>query len=141
MMNPNLQRIKELFEHLSERIAENNKAGYRDSALHAEDAILPILNTVFNLNLVNANRLSSNTPVIDLEDFTNCIYVQVTTCQKESMSQKIEDTYKNADKHGINVENLYFSRTVVTLKRKRPTIAGMLIQYYGNYPYYPAKQQ
>ncbi|WP_046756489.1 SMEK domain-containing protein [Kordia jejudonensis] len=104
-------RIDEIVKYSSRFVGEveaYNKLGKYDINLHAEHFLLPVLNTLFDLELENLNSSKKNNfPAIDLADFKNRVAFQITSTPS---SQKITDTLIKFTKYKLNehFDILYF---------------------------------
>lgn len=82
-----------------EEVKSYNDSTLYDINIHAENALIPILNAVFDLKLKNANAFSKkNFPAVDLVDFDNRISFQVTATPSLS---KIKDTLVKFNNHSL----------------------------------------
>ena len=90
---------------------------YHDLNLHAENAYIPILNSIFDLNLVNANLLKVNHPAVDLIDHSNGIAFQITSTATQD---RIIDTLKKFI--GKNLYEQYPTLYIYILTEKRTII-------------------
>lgn len=111
-----LNRINVLLARFVSFIELQNKNGWYDANLHAENIIVPLLNRLYGLNLKNANLLEMNFPSVDLIDSTNRTTIQVTST---SGSTKIKNTLKKFIEHKLyeKYDNLYVY--ILTKKQKR----------------------
>jgi hypothetical protein len=71
------------------------KQNLYDINIHSENVLIPLLNSIFGLEFVNANSFKKNYPGIDLIDKANRVAVQVTSTAtiakvKHTLSQIIE---------------------------------------------------
>ncbi|WP_162944824.1 SMEK domain-containing protein [Flavisolibacter nicotianae] len=74
-----IDKIAKYLARFVEEVKAYNSANLYDINIHAENALIPIFNLVFDLNLVNANALAKkNYPAVDLIDDANRIAFQVT---------------------------------------------------------------
>lgn len=98
-----------------QEVKSYNAIGSYDINMHAENALIPILNAVFDINLVNANIERQNHPAIDLYDQSNSIAFQITST---ASMDKVTDTIEKFIKHGIykTAEVLYIY--ILTEKEK-----------------------
>lgn len=84
-----LNKIKGYISILKYYIELSNDVGEFDINRKSEDFFSGLLNLLFNLKLVNMNKLKMNYPAIDLGDKENRICYQVTS---DSTSVKIRET-------------------------------------------------
>jgi len=73
-----IEKIAELFARFRTEVESLNSLNLYDINVHAENVIIPILNLVYGVNLVNINNRVRNSAAIDLVDTENRIAVQVT---------------------------------------------------------------
>lgn len=74
-----IDKISKYLARFVEEVKAYNTANLYDINIHAENALIPILNVVFDLNLTNANFLAKkNYPAVDLIDDANRIAFQIT---------------------------------------------------------------
>lgn len=81
-----IEKIAELFARFRTEVESLN---LYDINVHAENVIIPILNLVYGVNLVNINNRVRNSAAIDLVDTENRIAVQVTST---STGDKVKHT-------------------------------------------------
>lgn len=74
-----IEKIAELFARFRTEVESLNSLNLYDINVHAENVIIPILNLVYGVNLVNINNKVRNSAAIDLVDTENRIAVQVTS--------------------------------------------------------------
>ena len=84
-----LDSISQNLTYLVTYISTNNGAGLFDINRLSEDFFISILNTMYDLNLVNLNTEKPNYPAIDLGDRDRRVSVQVTS---ESNTTKLKTT-------------------------------------------------
>lgn len=74
-----------------------NKLGKYDINLHAEHFLIPVLNSIFDLNLENLNLTKRNNfPAVDLADFQNRIAFQITsTSDTKKIKESLEKFTRN----------------------------------------------
>lgn len=95
-------------------IKSQSHKGKNDFATECENIFCPILNEIYNFNLVNVNRGKANVPVIDLVDDINKVCVQVTSTSnvtdkiiyttekyrmKDSVDSNLKERYENLKKY------------------------------------------
>lgn len=74
-----IDKIAKYLARFVEEVKAYNAANLYDVNIHAENALIPILNLVFGVELTNANALAKkNYPAVDLIDEGNRIAFQVT---------------------------------------------------------------
>ncbi|WP_417237284.1 SMEK domain-containing protein [Bizionia paragorgiae] len=79
-----------------EEVKGYNSINKYDINIHAENALIPILNVVFNLNLKNLNSTrNSNYPAIDLADLENRVAIQVTSTNTNFKINETLRKFKN----------------------------------------------
>lgn len=74
-----------------QEVKSYNSIGNYDVNIHAENTLIPILNAIFEINLVNVNQQKKNHPSIDLADDVNGVAFQITST---STFEKVSDTLK-----------------------------------------------
>ena len=84
-----IEKIAELFARFRTEVESLNSLNLYDINVHAENVIIPILNLVYGVNLVNINNRVRNSAAIDLVDTENRIAVQVTST---STGDKVKHT-------------------------------------------------
>ena len=93
-----LNSISTSLARFTSEVEIHNASGEYDINIHSEDIVIPILNIVYDLNLVNANRISKNFPAIDLVDTENKVGFQITSTDSNT---KINDTIKKFITHNL----------------------------------------
>ncbi len=114
-------KTKRLIDNIGKHIARFkaevetlNSIGLYDINLHAENVLIPLLNTIYDINLVNLNaEEKKNFPAVDLADFKNRISYQVSSTVELS---KVEHTVNKFIEHKLET---YFDRVVVLLLQKK----------------------
>jgi len=94
-----------IFSRKIEILSTNNEYGWNR---HAENIFIPLLNTVLDIDLVNANiELQKQVPAIDLIDKVNRIAIQVTS---DDSILKIKDTVSKFIKNELyqDFDHIYF---------------------------------
>lgn len=91
--------IIELLNSYSGKIKTNSKLGKYDFNKACEDIFRPILNELFDLNLVNLNYIDENYPAIDLGDLEKKVCFQITS---DSSKKKIKKTIDKFNKNNLN---------------------------------------
>lgn len=98
----------------------SNDVGEFDINKRSEDFFNGLLNLMFNLNLINMNKLRMNFPAIDLGDKENRVCYQVTA---ESTSSKIKETldqFRNLKLYEeFDVINILIIGNKIKTRRKR----------------------
>lgn len=85
-----IDKISKYLARFVQEVKTYNAANLYDINIHAENALIPILNLVFDVNLKNANaQHGKNHPAIDLIDDINRIAFQVTST---ASLEKVKDT-------------------------------------------------
>ena len=99
------QIVKFLGRFSSEVEIHNNSSEY-DINIISEDLLVPLLNLIFDFNLINANRISKNFPAIDLIDTENRVAFQITSTDSTT---KLNSTLEKFKKHELekNIDLLY----------------------------------
>ncbi len=102
-----LTNVSKYLSRLNEQVQILNKNGDFSINKHAENALIDILNILFNCDLTNINQLKTNYPAIDLVDKKRKIAFQVSSNGKTS---KLKHTISNfiKEKQYLDYENLYF---------------------------------
>lgn len=94
-----IDKIAKYLGRFVEEVKSYNDSGLYDINIHSENALIPILNAVFDLQLQNANSVSKkNFPAVDLIDLQNRIAFQVTAT---AGIEKIKDTLKKFGNHNL----------------------------------------
>lgn len=99
-----LTRIAELLGRFSNEVKILNSGGLYDINIHAENVLVPLINEVYNLEVVNANSTEEkNFSAVDLIDSKNKIAFQITSSAdnekvKHTLNQFIKyERYKSFD--------------------------------------------
>lgn len=109
-----------------EEVKGYNSISKYDINIHAENALIPILNVVFDLNLKNLNSTrNSNYPAIDLADFEKRVAIQVTST---NTNQKINDTLRKFQKNSLEEEFDVLYTYLLVDKIKNPKIDATNIE-------------
>jgi hypothetical protein len=111
-----IDKIAKYLARFVEEVKSYNDMGLYDINIHAENTLIPILNAVFDVKLINANSIEKkNFPSVDLIDEDNKIAFQITST---GSSEKIKDTLIKFGKHNLQsrFETLYIY--VLTEKEK-----------------------
>jgi hypothetical protein len=111
-----LLRISELLSRFKVQTGILNASCLLDINVIAEDFLIPILNTLFECNLINANRISKNFPAIDLIDKKCRISFQITSTSKP---QKIRETLEGIVKNGFYNDYNKFYILIISEKIKK----------------------
>ena len=72
-----------------------------DVNIHAENSLIPILNAIYEIDLVNANDKKKNYPSVDLIDIKNKVCFQVTSTPT---IKKVTDTLEKFLNHNLHQE-------------------------------------
>lgn len=110
--------ISSLLTMLSYQINREGRLNLHDINIYTEYFYRDFLNTLYSLNLVNANDLTYNEPGIDLADASSKIMVQVSST---ATKEKIQSSLEKADKakyHGFHFYFLSISKPTEKLKEK-----------------------
>ena len=92
-----INKIIELLSRFTNEVKFLNAANLYDINIHAENILIPLLNEIFNLDLINANfSQEKNFAAVDLIDKKNRIAFQVTSTAD---SDKIKHTLSQFVKH------------------------------------------
>lgn len=86
------QSINDIITYSSrfvEEVRQYNNLGLYDINIHAENFLIPVLNEVLDLKLVNLNSAKRNYPALDLADFHNRVGIQISST---STTQKVLDS-------------------------------------------------
>lgn len=92
-----------------------NKVSLYDINLHSENVLIPFLNTLYDLNLVNANKLKKNYPGIDLIDSDNRVAFQITSTADNT---KIKHTLKQVIENKIYLDVDFVYIYILTEKKE-----------------------
>src|SRR5205814_7358853 len=94
-----IDKIAKYLARFVEEVKSYNDMSLYDINIHAENALIPILNAVFDLKLVNVNSLEKkNFPSVDLIDDGNKIAFQVTST---GSIDKIKGTLVKFGEHNL----------------------------------------
>lgn len=99
-----------------EEVKGYNSGNLYDINIHAENALIPILNNIFSLQLINANAVNNQRyPAVDLVDDVNRVAFQITAT---SGIDKVKDTLEKFFENRLNekYDTLYIY--VLTQKQK-----------------------
>ena len=111
-----IEKIVELFARFRTEVESLNSLNLYDINIHAENVIIPILNLVYGVNLVNINNQVKNSAAIDLVDTENRIAIQVTsTATGEKIKHTINEFVKNKRPEDYDRLLVY----IITEKQKR----------------------
>lgn len=94
-----LSTIQSLFARFSAEVSIANAGNMYDVNIHSENILVPLLNKVFGLSLVNANGKQKNFPAVDLVDEANRVAFQVTAT---SDGAKVKHTLRKFVEHGLH---------------------------------------
>jgi hypothetical protein len=108
-----IDEIIELMSRFRTEVETCASMNLYDINIHEENVIIPILNKIYGLNLVNANYEEKNASAIDLIDKENRIAIQVTST---SSIDKIKHTLEQYVKYRKNKE---FDRLIIYILTKR----------------------
>lgn len=78
-----------------------------DINIHSEQALIPLLNAVFNLKLINANKIQRNYPAVDLIDDECGVAFQITSSSKSLKVTQTLDAFISNEFH-LKYNTLYF---------------------------------
>lgn len=95
-----LQNINLRFSWLSAYLANSNAIGFFDDNKSAEDFCIPLLNIIYDLELVNLNSVKKNHPAIDLGCSKTKTSIQITS---NGTLSKLKNTKQLFDRHQLNV--------------------------------------
>lgn len=113
-----IERVAELMARFRTEVETLNSINLYDINIHTENILIPLLNNVYGLNLVNANFEDKNTSAIDLIDKENRIAIQVTSTAN---SEKIKHTIEQYLKYKKNEEFDQLLIYIITTKQKKYT--------------------
>lgn len=113
-----IERVAELMARFRTEVETLNSINLYDINIHAENILIPLLNNIYGLNLVNANFEDKNTSAIDLIDKENRIAIQVTST---ASSEKIKHTIEQYVKYKKNEEFDQLFIYIITTKQKKYT--------------------
>lgn len=97
--NEYTSRIKFQLGSLAAAVKLNSGDNRNDLAVDSEDTICGLLNLVFGLELVNANREKHNYPAVDLVNTKNRTAVQVTI---QNTIKKVDEMLDTFQKHNLS---------------------------------------
>lgn len=113
-------KIGKYLARFSEEVRSYNDSNLYDINIHAENALIPILNAVYDIQLQNANSLSKkNYPAIDLVDLKNRTCFQVTST---ATSEKIKNTLIKFNDN--NLQSQFDTLYVFILTQKQNKYSG-----------------
>jgi phage terminase large subunit-like protein len=110
-----VDRVAELLARFRAEVENLNSLSLYDINIHSENVIIPILNKVYGLNLVNANVEEKNNSAIDLIDKENRIAIQVTST---ASGEKVKHTLEQYLKYKKYLEFDTLIIYVITSKQK-----------------------
>lgn len=111
-----IDKIAELFARFRAEVQNLNSLNLYDINIHAENVIIPILNLVYGVNLININNKEKNSSAIDLIDIENRIAVQVTsTATGEKVKHTIDEFIKGKRAEDFDTLLIY----IITEKQKK----------------------
>jgi hypothetical protein len=87
--------IKEKLTYIHSKVIIDKAFNLQDINIKAEDIFMHLLNDVYALRLVNANKIRDNFPTVDLIDEENKQIIQVTS---SISTTKINKTLKGIEK-------------------------------------------
>lgn len=94
-----VDKIAKYLARFVEEVKSYNDSNLYDINIHAENALIPILNAVFDIQLQNANALNKkNFPAIDLVDLTNRVCFQITSTPT---LEKVKNTLTKFNDHNL----------------------------------------
>lgn len=113
-----IDRISELFSRFQAEVETLNSNNLYDINIHSETVIIPLLNIVYNLKLINANVEDKNAAGIDLIDKENKISIQVTSDSKsDKVIHSIEEFIKYEREKEYDILFMY----ILTKRQKKYT--------------------
>ena len=110
------ERISELMSRFRVEVENLNSLNLYDINIHAENVIIPILNSVYGMNFKNANLEDKNAAAIDLIDKENRVAIQVTSTPNIG---KIKHTLRQYKKYKINDDFDQLLIYIITKKQKK----------------------
>ena len=111
-----IDRINELLSRFRAEVEGYNSVNLYDINIHAENVLIPILNKIYGLSLVNANYEEKNASAIDLIDRDNRIAIQVTsTANGEKVKHTLEQYIKYKKNNEFDILLVY----VITSKQQK----------------------
>ncbi len=93
-----LDKITRYLREFVFEVEEYNAIGTYDVNIHAESTLIPILNAVFDLDLLNVNNDKRNFPAVDLIDDKNKVSFQITSTNTQD---KVAGTIKKFVQHKL----------------------------------------
>ena len=108
-MEETVEKIARELRKLEKVVAANNDHGMPNSAHRFEDVVCNLLNCLYDWELKNLNDEKRNFPFVDLYDEKRKKVVQVTTRKKESIKNKIKQTFDNVRKIYPDSEVYFYS--------------------------------
>lgn len=116
------ERISELMSRFRVEVENLNSLNLYDINIHAENVIIPILNSVYGMNFKNANLEDKNAAAIDLIDNENRVAIQVTSTPNIG---KIKHTLRQYKKYKIN--NDFDQLLIYIITKKQKTYSDVII--------------
>jgi len=110
-----IARINELLSRFVAEVKAANASGLYDLNIHAENVIIPLLNRLYGLSLINANSKEKNYPGVDLIDEKNKVAFQVTATAD---SEKVKHTLREFIKHKLHERFDFLQVYIITEKQK-----------------------
>lgn len=104
------------FARLEASVKISNSNGLTDINSYSEDFFCKLLNSIFDIQLVNLNTIKLNFPSVDLGDSNKQISIQVTS---ETTNKKIKETIKKFDEHSLSSK--FKTLQFVIIASKKPS--------------------
>lgn len=111
-----INAISELFARFRAEVENLNSMNLYDINIHSENVLIPILNKVYGVKLINANYEEKNASAVDLIDKENRVAIQITST---SDNQKIKDTLEKYKRYKLNNEFDTLYIYIITSKKDR----------------------
>ena len=119
----NLNSIAVSLSRFTSEVEIHNASSEYDINIHSEDILIPILNIIYDINLVNANRISKNFPAIDLVDTENKVGFQITSIDSSTkVNGTIEKFISNNLHERIDLLYIYILKSEKIKSKIRPDL-------------------
>ena len=119
-----IDKIAKYLARFVEEVKSYNDMNLYDINIHSENALIPILNAVFDIKLENANSShKKNYPSVDLIDDANKVAFQVTST---ASLEKVKNTLQKFGEH--NLQAKYETLYVYILTQKEEKYSEKIIK-------------
>lgn len=109
-METKFDYIRKKFTEISTKVEIDNTLKLYNINIRAEYIFMPILNDIYNYQLINANKIKANFPCIDLIDEKKRVVIQVTaSLGTDKINKTLKCFEENQDfKKYLDYERLFF---------------------------------